>query len=484
MRVGHLLEPLLEFGDGPHVDVRGGLAQYGPLDKGLSSAPGQIRVGVVGTTRACEGLVSWLARIGEGVAAKKSRQSGLFPAFPGFGNGTALKARLALDSRLVRTIPQKIIDEAIKANSHNNSVLDIEAPFLEELKYLKETGAVDVVLFAVPEEAIPLMSRASEEAAYQGAEEPEPKIRLDLHDSLKASAMRFRKPTQLILPTTYGEELSRKISRQLKSSRLRVQDEATRAWNLYIALYYKAGGQPWRMERDATALAACYIGVSFYRSLDGSSVKTSLAQVFNQRGEGVVVRGGAAHVDKRDRQPHLNEEDARDLLRRALKIYRDEHHTSPARVVLHKSSRYTDEEKRGFVAAIRHFDIEYVDLVAIQRSYLRLFRNGNYPALRGTFFHPGENEIYLYTRGSVPFYETYPGMYLPRMLRIQLLEAQSSPLALAAEILALTKMNWNDSQFDGGEPITLRGSRKVGNILKYLESESEDDLEPRYSFYM
>jgi hypothetical protein len=31
--------------------------------------------------------------------------------------------------------------------------------------------------------------------------------------------------------------------------------------------------------------------VSFYQSLDLSSLMTSVAQVFNQRGEGVIVRG-------------------------------------------------------------------------------------------------------------------------------------------------------------------------------------------------
>jgi hypothetical protein len=51
---------------------------------------------------------------------------------------------------------------------------------------------------------------------------------------------------------------------------------------------------------------------------------------------------------------------------------------------------------------------------------------------------------------------------------------------IAKEILGLTKMNWNNSQFDGGEPITLRVARQVGSILKYLGLE----YEPYYRYYM
>ena len=53
---------------------------------------------------------------------------------------------------------------------------------------------------------------------------------------------------------------------------------------------------------------------------------------------------------------------------------------------------------------------------------------------------------------------------------------------LAQEILALTKMNWNNTQYDGGEPITLRAAHQVSGILKYIDED--DHIEPRYSFYI
>ena len=88
----------------------------------------------------------------------------------------------------------------------------------------------------------------------------------------------------------------------------------------------------------------------------------------------------------------------------------------------------------------------------------------------------------LYTKGSVPYYSTFPGMYVPRTLRFKIAQGDESPRNLAEELLALTKLNWNNTQFDGGEPITMRVARQVGKVLKYVGSDGV--VQPKYSFYM
>jgi hypothetical protein len=80
-----------------------------------------------------------------------------------------------------------------------------------------------------------------------------------------------------------------------------MQDEATRAWNFFCALYYKAGGIPWRLARESTDLMTCYMGISFYHDPTSETLSTSVAQVFNERGEGMVVRGGPAVLDDEDK---------------------------------------------------------------------------------------------------------------------------------------------------------------------------------------
>ena len=88
----------------------------------------------------------------------------------------------------------------------------------------------------------------------------------------------------------------------------------------------------------------------------------------------------------------------------------------------------------------------------------------------------------LYSRGSVPWYQTYPGLYVPQPIELQIERSDESPQQIARELLGLTKMNWNNTQFDGKYPVTLGSARKVGEILKYLE-ESEMP-QARYAFYM
>jgi hypothetical protein len=133
----------------------------------------------------------------------------------------------------------------------------------------------------------------------------------------------------------------------------------------------------------------------------------SVAQVFNERGDGMVVRGGQAIFDKDDRQPHLNEGDAFKLLRSAVESYQDEHKTSPARIVLHKTSSFSPDEIAGLKAAAETERIEIMDLVWVRRSWLRLYRTKIYPPLRGVWLRLGDREGIVYLRGSVTFFATY-----------------------------------------------------------------------------
>jgi hypothetical protein len=62
----------------------------------------------------------------------------------------------------------------------------------------------------------------------------------------------------------------------------------------------------------------------------------------------VIIRGGPAKLSKVDRTPYLPGDDAEALLHEALSQYRGEHRHPPARVTVHKTSRYTDTEIEDF----------------------------------------------------------------------------------------------------------------------------------------
>ena len=109
-------------------------------------------------------------------------------------------------------------------------------------------------------------------------------------------------------------------------------------------------------------------------------------------------------------------------------------------------------------------------------------RNGEYPTLRGTLLSMDDRSHVLYTRGGVDFFKTYPGMYVPRPLSFYCEETQQTPRHIAQEMLALTKMNWNNTQFDNGDPIIVKAARKVGSVLKY--ASDQDKVQSRYAYYM
>ncbi|SRR6266478_76537 len=164
--------------------------------------------------------------------------------------------------------------------------------------------------------------------------------------------------------------------------------------------------------------------------------------------------------------------------------FKGEHKHYPARVVIHKTSSFTQAEYDGFMHFLNEKDIDLMDFVYLKQSFTRLFRPKNYPPLRGTLWHLDDNRAILYTRGSVPFFETYPGSYPPLSLYVESMNAQKTIKELARECMELTKMNWNNTRFDGQLPITLRAARQVGKILKYLEGEDTSKLSQSYRYYM
>lgn len=490
MKADFLQEPELEFGGGKHIDIKFGLMDYGPLDFDNPLAPKRIKLGIVGTPEAIEGITKWLERCSTGIPAKSSKRPNLFPRFPGFGEGMRLRADFLIDGQLQRSIPERRFEDLCRGARTDDKVRAIAELFLTELEYLSQKTSADVLICAFPFILVKFLDQDDNEIILAEQEEEDVQSeeiiqvlpsKLILHDYLKAKAMRFKKPAQIIRPGTYDER--KRLKRRHPSGDARqLQDEATRAWNLYTALYYKAGGTPWRLLRQSSELDTCYVGISFYKSVDETKLLTSTAQVFNERGEGVIVRGGPAKLSKDDKQIHLSFDDAYTLMTNSLQNYRTEHKNFPARVVIHKSSIHNAEEISAFEKSLRECSIDpgQADFLSITRSFTRLFRPNRYPPLRGTFFDTDGRLFVLYTKGSVDFFTAYPGMYVPRPLGFRCDKIAETPRSLAKEILALTKMNWNNTQFDRSEPITMRAARQVGSILKHVDAE----YEPYYRFYM
>lgn len=303
---------------------------------------------------------------------------------------------------------------------------------------------------------------------------------LNLRRSIKARAMSQSTPIPVQIIT----------QRSLKG-RGDVQEPALMAWNFCTAQYYKANGTSWiapTLDRDT-----CYIGISFYivkEINDELTVRSSVAQAFDYLGQGLILRGDPFEWGmKSGRVPHLTKSGASILIRKTLEEYNTTTGHTPKRVVIHKTSQFWGFEKGEYDEVNGFYEgIDAVaprcetDFVTLGQTGLRLFREGKYPPLRGTYFCVEGRDHFLYTMGFVPYLETYPRTYVPEPWQIVQHVGGSSPKDLFREILTLTKMNVNNCDFADGSPITISFSEKVGEIMKHISNS--DKIQPSYRFYM
>jgi hypothetical protein len=465
-----LAEPMLEFAQGGHsCDIRRGILEWGPINAGTNRTKSEIRLGLVGTPKTIDAFVQWFEECRVGVDAVDCRNENLNPPFPGLGPNEGLRCAFTLDKAWTEEVSELEIRNALASTGR---VIAMAELFNEKIKALHQLSASKPdVIICLPPENVRRQLKPNLGDDEDELDEYDEQKGPDFHDYLKALCLQSSAVFQLIWPRTYTKGTKG------------VQDMATCAWNLFTAIFYKAGGVPWKLRSSPGSLSTCYVGIAFSKREGTGYSHTSLTQIFNDRGEGTILRGGLASKSEEDHEVHLTEVDAHALLVDAIKNYSSANRsTVPQRVVVHKTSAFDSAESNGFNAACKSFGIKFVDLLALNPSQLRLFRLGNYPPLRGTHAILDDENSLLYTRGSVPFYRKYPGPYVPRSLHVRFAQTDRPQNELAMEILALTKLNWNKTQFDSFDPITIAGSKRIGDIYKWSLHAPPGPVP--YSFFM
>jgi hypothetical protein len=460
-------EPMLEFGDGgQHCDPRQGLREHGPLQPRSGDV---IRVGVIGTDDTVAGFTEFLGETGRGIESGNKQLINLNPDFPGLGNQNPFRCKFEVPDGATATISRRQVNEITSIGRHDEAVRHAVELVTSQLSALVEGSAKpDVIVLALP---IPLVEKLvnAKSEEEDSDDDDDGGDMLNFRDLLKAKTLHLPVPTQIVWPDTWDD--AAKIPRKVKrDSNRQTQVKATRAWNLLNALFYKAGKVPWRLLPDQAEYRTSFLGIGFYRDIDGQQLWTSTAQMFDERGRGLILRGARAQTETRGRHPYLTAKDAEELVVQSITAYKAHHRHVPARLVVLKTSRFRPEEAEGIDAALGKSGIEMSDLVWVQESSpIAIFREGNYPVLRGTFVDLGGKGL-LYTRGSVPFYGTFPGLRVPRpLLLVPHENSDSKILTLAKDVLALTKVNWNTTQFDQKLPAPIKAAREVGRILKHVE---------------
>ncbi len=497
-------EPKLLFGgSGYQVDPKTGLEQFGPFQ----ARKPEIRIGVIGTADGIDAFKAYLERarqtINPGLNSRnKPYDPLLFPDFPGVSPEGAFRTTFVTDPSIQRSIPETLFERAAGAGLAEFKVRQVIELVTKELGVLAdcepEPDVVAVVLPPIVEKQcagvgrlpgagkIPLtpvqrMKRNWEkkraktgqsffELDFNDTDNPSQRGFWNIHHALKAHAMPTELTTQLIWES------------KLRGRGL-TQDPASMAWNLFTALFYKAGNIPWQLQQ--VPQNTCFVGVCFYREgpFDGAGMQTSLAQVFSGVGEGLVLKGQPAVVDKArgDRKAHLTEDSARKLLEQAIALYEVHHQgQKPGRVVVHKTSRYWPEELAGFKKGLG--DIARYDFLALEKLDIRFMRMGEHPPIRGTVVTLAPRRHAIFTVGYVPYLKDYPGYRVPVPLEIVEHYGDSPAEQVCRHILALTKVNWNSCAFACSDPITTQFARTVGRIL--TEIPKGINPQTKYRYYM
>lgn len=472
-------EPDLEFGDGGlFIDPRVGLMRHGPLQP----KPGDVvRIGVIGTTDTVDGFSGYLERAMVGIEGANEKLGNLHPGFPGLGNDNPFRCKFEVAEGGAATLLSSDIKSIVGIRRHEDAVRAGVDLLVDRARTLLEgSSRPEVIVMALPkpliEKVVNAVSVEPEDDDDQITDDEGP-TELNFRDLLKARALGLAVPTQVAWPSVWDDKF--KLSHKLKGTDRRVQDPATRAWNILNAIFYKAGKVPWRLPKSADWTTS-YLGIGFYRDLDGHRLWTSTAQMFDERGKGLILRGARARTDRPGKHPYLSREDAYDLVKRSLEAYHAHHRTMPARLVIMKTSRFDKGEAAGFAAAVEEMRVAMSDMVWVSEgSHVSVLREGDYPPLRGSFVQLGNNGL-LYTRGSVPYYGTFPGLRVPTPLQLRPFECETPLASLAAEFMALTKLNWNSTQLDQKLPIPIRAAREVGRVLKHVSYGDRDQTDFRF----
>jgi hypothetical protein len=326
----------------------------------------------------------------------------------------------------------------------------------EALDHLRRARPSDTVLVFVP--------RRWE--LYKIVETPGE--RFNFHDYIKAYAARHGQSTQFVREETVMNQYTCRVR-----------------WWLSLALYVKAMRTPWRL--DAFDDNTAFVGIGY--SLDGDARKGNhvllgCSHLYSSRGEGLQFRlGRIENPVMRGRNPFMSEDDARRTGDTIRQLFYDSKMHLPTRVVIHKRTRFTEEEQRGLVQGLD--GVKNIELIEINEEdslrYLSSkFKDGRFevdtfPVYRGTTIVESDDTALLWVHGATPsalnkYWRYYQGKRrIPTPLRIRRFLGQSDVVQCATEILGLSKMNWNTLDYYSRMPATLDSAASIARFGTYLD---------------
>lgn len=434
-----------------------GLVQHGPFSGKLSPSlvPSTVRLAFVAPEGYGARLRDYLQDLHE--VHSPTREAGYFPDFPGFRRifGVDLQVPQNRSDPSV-SLSLKTLQEVMHGPDPERRFLALLETALREL--MLRRSEFDVIIFYFPEFLAPIFK-----VREQGYE-------FDLHDATKALTASAGIPAQIILDRSIG-----------------YRDRCSVLWSLGVALYVKAGGIPWKLAVSSPGTA--YVGLSYVLATNGEKqqVVTCCSQVFDDQGHGIQFLIFTAEDFVRiGRNPFLKRADMRRLLTKTLEVC-VQHGGLPRRVVVHKTTHFTTDEREGAAEALG--DLENYELLQVQEETAWTAVKGRggrrpgekgmptpYPVDRGTVLPISRFSFLIWTQGDAEgvvragrsFYQEGKGIPSPLLITQH---AGSTPLLeTATELFGLTKMNWNTGRLYNNLPVTIKSASTLGDIAKYMTS--------------
>jgi hypothetical protein len=510
LQILHIPEPMLEFGNRQVSEhPKDGLYLYGAHEG--PRAIRHVSVGAVGTEEGLRFLTEWARKLSglvrvppPGKTEKKNRIH--LSDFPGLAETFGIS--INPDEFVRRPISAKLIDETTRTLNHHEAVAKAVDLYIEEIirHDRNEEHKVDVWLLVLPEliferckpqskrTGLPLVkghfgkrqkARSDlpllEEIVDQSDEEIFDDI-ADFHRQVKARLLKIGYTSQLLRETTLAPESFKNSAGYPKRA---LQEPATVAWNLATGLYYKTQPKPpWKLAHVRPGV--CYVGLVFKLVPNHPQEHACCAaQMFLSEGDGVVFRGANGPWKTAEREYHLTSTEAKNLIAMVLETYNEKHGALPKELFIHGRTTFNDEEWKAFTeAAPPETNIVGVRIKETSGE-VKLFRDGDYPVLRGTAMVLDEKNAYLWTNGFLPRLDTYIGPETPNPLFISVLRSTGEFPAIdkvLGDIMGLTKINYNACNYNDGLPVTVRFADKVGDILT-MGSAKDAERQP-FKFYV
>lgn len=484
----HIPEPTLRFDYQQGMeDPRDGLTLFGPYDSENVYA---IRAGVIGTKDGIRRFKDWVEQIQGPIYDLDDHGNPKMnrPFFPGF----EAAFRTSWKPKPVREIiiPDGEIEKHLYLDDNYKRVFETVEVYSSRILRVKreEDVSIDMWFVIIPEEVYKLCRpkstvvrsmriEADDKMRPQNAQRlrTQPTFFPDMnedaipyqyevhfHNQLKARLLKDAVLTQIIRETTIApDDFLNKFGNRLRD----VDDPSAIAWNLSTAVFYKAGGRPWKINEIREGV--CYIGLVFKRDERNPdpSEACCAAQMFLDSGDGVVFRGAVGPWRTSTRgEYHLSHDAAKELVGMAMDAYKSHFSEPPRELFLHGRVRFGADEWTGFKAAVD----SRTNLVGVRirkDAGLKFFTKGNHAVLRGLAALRDEWGGYLLTKGYIPRLQTYPGRGVPNPLLVEINRGRADLMTVLKDILVLTKLNYNTCIFADGDPVTLKFADAVGEIL-------------------